>query len=135
MASLNTGTTALAMAVSWMEDMIVPQYEYFQSEILPRLGQAVPQLGDVWERMDVPPWEIYSVALRQCGSDVVVASQSTFRVAYLTFKPFAILLWIVGQFIFHVLHILGQVFLSQGWVSLQKGLVQAKAGIIWFYVF
>ena len=135
MALLNTGTTALAMAATWMEDLIVPQYEYFQSEIAPRLAQAVPQVGDVWEQMDVPPWAIYSTALRQCGSDIFVAGQSTFKVAYITLKPLAILLWVVGQFLFHVLHILARVLFAQGFVSLQKGLMQAKAGIVWFYVF
>ena len=135
MLLLNSGTTAMATATTWMEDWIVPQYQYFQSEIAPRLGQAIPQLGDVYERMDVPAWEMYSVALKQCGSDVAVATQSTFNVAYMTMKPFAILIWIIGEFLFHVLHILSKLLLSQGLVSLQKGLMQAKAGIIWLYLF
>jgi hypothetical protein len=39
------------------------------------------------------------------------------------------------QLLGKILHVLFQHLLEHGWISLQKGAMQAKAGIVWFYVF
>jgi hypothetical protein len=130
------GTTEkLATAATWMKDVVSPQLEWFQAEMVPMLGQVLPQLGDVWHRMDVPTWEVYSPALKECSRDMVVASQSTWKLLVLTLRPLCILIGIILQFLWMVLQILAQHLLAQGWVSLQKGLMQGKAAVIWLYLF
>jgi hypothetical protein len=115
-------------ASEWVHEIVAPHYAFLQEEVLP------PAM-EVWHRLDLPAWEIYSVAVRECASDVIQSTQSTGTVLYLTLRPFAILLWMLFQLSCHVGQILFQLLLEKGWISLQKGAMQAKSAIVWFYLF
>jgi hypothetical protein len=109
------------MAAAMAHDLVVSYYNRFSEDILP------PLVG-IWNRLEVPEWSIYREALGVCGRDVWYATQSTYRLLVLTFRPLLILAWIVAQFLFRNL-------LEHGGRSLQKGAVQAKTAVIWFYHF
>lgn len=102
-------------------DFVVSQSARFSKDVL-------PPLVDVWNRLQVPDWPVYREALRGCAYDVWQASQSTFFLLAMTLRPLLILIWIVGQFLFRNL-------LEHGGRSLQKGAIQAKTALIWFYHF
>ena len=126
---------ALAMAVTWVEDTVGPHYAWFQSDVVPQMEKVVPELMNVWDQMDVPAWDVYSVAMKNWGADIVNVSQSTGQLAWLTFKPIFVLLSILGQLLFRVANLLFQLLLAKAFVSLQHTLMQAKAAIIWLYFF
>jgi hypothetical protein len=111
-----------------IQEFVEPHFLWFQEEI-------IPHFDDLWARMDVPTFEIYSTALTKCTSDIAQSSQSTFRLLYLTGRPIAVFLYILLQLFGQLCHILFQHLLAHGWTSVQKGAMQAKAGIAWFYVF
>lgn len=101
--------------------------ELLNEFVAPHYAWIEQNFSQVWSRLDFPEWEEYSQAFHTCGSDLMHASQSTGKFFYLTFRPMFQLLFIVFRSLFTVL-------LEQGWMSLQKGAMQAKAGIIWFYL-
>jgi hypothetical protein len=104
-----------------LSEFCAPHYSWIEQQI-------VPNLAEVWSRLDVPVWEEYSDAFQTCSTDLVNASHSTGKFLFLTFRPLFQLLFIIFRSLFKVL-------LEQGWTSLQKGALQAKAGIVWFYLF
>jgi hypothetical protein len=95
----------------------------------------LPSTMAVWLRLDVPQWKVYQPAFQQCASDVWNASQSSAQLAYLTFRPLAVLCWMILEILWHIAQVLFRVLLSQGWIQLQRGLLQLKEGSIWFYHF
>ncbi len=94
-----------------------------------------PSIMAVWQRLDVPSWEVYHPAFQECASDVWKASQSTAQLSYLTVRPLAILCWMVLEVLWQVAQVLFRVLLSQALIHLKRGLVQLKEGAIWFYHF
>jgi len=104
-----------------IQALVAPQCAWLQEEILP------PAIV-FWDRLGVPEWDIYSDAFQECATDAIQAMQSTGHLLYLTFRPPAILFGIIFQFV-------GQLLLQKGWTSLQKGAIQAKVAIVWFYSF
>ena len=112
----------------WVNEIVAPHYVWFENEFLPPVIM-------LWERLNVPSWDVYKVALTECFSDAMQASQSTWKLFYLTIRPFAILLWVFFEFMLGIGRIFFRLLLEKGWISLQKGTRQAKTGIIWFYHF
>lgn len=112
----------------WVDAMVAPHYAWVQEEIL-------PTVYEIWYQMDVPSWDVYSMAVQTWARDVAHGSQSTARLVYLTMKPIVVLVWIFLQFLGGILKILFHHLLEKGWISVQKGALQAKAGMIWFYHF
>eukprot|EP00980_Cylindrotheca_fusiformis_P031429 scaffold26363_cov113-Cylindrotheca_fusiformis.AAC.3 len=100
-----------------LNEFVAPHYAWIEQNFAP-----------LWSRLDFPGREEYSDAFQACSTDLVKASQSTGRFLFLTFRP-------IFQLLFIVLRSLFKVLLEKGWISLQKGAMQAKAGIIWFYIF
>jgi hypothetical protein len=109
-----------------IQELVAPHYDWFQCEV-------IPPVVDFWGRLDVPAWDIYSEAAQTCGHDFIQSSQSTLRLLYLTFRPIAILSWILFQVLLDVGKVLFRHLLEKGWISLKKGALQVKAGSIWFY--
>ena len=114
--------------VERIQEFIAPHSDWFQNEVL-------PPIVHLWERLDVPAWPIYRDAATACGKDLIQSSQSTGKLLFLTFRPIAILSWILFQFLLDVGKVLFRLLLEQGWISLKKGALQVKAASIWFYHF
>lgn len=102
-------------------DLVKSYYTRFADDVL-------PPIIELWTRLEVPEWSTYRDALVACGRDVWYATQSSYRLIVLTFRPLLILTWIVGQFLFRNL-------LDHGARSVQKGAIQVKVASIWFYRF
>jgi hypothetical protein len=86
------------------------------------------QLATLYERLDVPEWNVYSIALRDSWNDIYRATISTTHLLYLTFRPLCILLYILLQNVWKFV-------LEHGGKSLQKGFVQLKYASIRFWEF
>lgn len=111
-----------------LDDTLAQYSTYWKEEVW-------PFAMEVWYKLDVPSWEVYRPALQFFVEDLWRIGQSASHLAYLTGKPFVILLgmllhvaWEVGKVVFDVL-------LEQGWVQLQQGWVQLKVTAIWFVQF
>jgi hypothetical protein len=112
----------------WVQELLAPPLAFLQQDL-------VPGAIEVWEKLQVPPYPIYQQAVHSCVSDVMQSTQSTTHLLYLTLRPVLLLLWMCLQVMGTIMHILFQHLLEHGWISLQKGAMQAKAGIVWFCVF
>jgi hypothetical protein len=111
-----------------IQEFVAPHYDWFQ-------GEVVPPVVEFWHRLDVPAWDIYREAAHTCGKDFMQSSQSTWKLLYLTFRPIAILSWILFQVLLGIGNIIFRLLLEKGWLSLRNGALQVKAGSIWFYQF
>jgi hypothetical protein len=87
-----------------------------------------PPVEELWERLDVPEYQLYKEAVQACARDVWMASQSTLIVVQLTLRPILILLWILLKFLWRNL-------LEHGGKSFQKGIRQLKFAMVALYKF
>ncbi|KAG7337905.1 hypothetical protein IV203_022435 [Nitzschia inconspicua] len=104
-----------------VRDFVANQYAWFSESVW-------PPVVELWERLDVPEYGLYKDAVQTCVRDSWEASQSTFTVIQLTFRPILILLWIILKFLWRNL-------LEHGGKSLQKGARQLKVALVAFYKF
>lgn len=102
-------------------DFMTHQYEWFSESVW-------PPVATLWERLEVPEFGLYQQAVQACARDSWKASQSTYHVLYMTFRPIGILLWIILKFLWRNL-------LEHGGKSLQRGARQVKVAAIAFYKF
>jgi hypothetical protein len=87
-----------------------------------------PPVAELWERLDIPEYQLYKQAVQACTRDAWKASQSTLTLLQLTFRPLLILWWIVLKFLWRNL-------LEHGGKSLQKGTRQLKFALVALYKF
>jgi hypothetical protein len=112
----------LASAMSTItQDFVSNLYSWYSESVW-------PPVVEFWERLDVPEYNLYKQAVQTCVHDAWKASQSTFRLLQLTFRPLLILLWILLKFLWRNL-------LEHGGKSLQKGTRQLKFALIALYRF
>lgn len=111
-----------------VDSIVAPHYVWLRQEL-------IPPAVEFWSRLDVPAWELYRAAFQECTADVIQSSKSSGYFLYLTFRPLAILGWVVLQFFWGVGQVLFRLLLEKGWISLQKGFQQAKIASVWFYRF
>jgi len=106
-------------------------YIYLLEDVLPSstILNSIRTFIEVWYyRLDVPEFNIYQLAVKECTKDIIKSCDSTYKLGYLTLKPFFLLLLIMIQNVFQ--------FVSEhGGRSLQKGAIQTKYAIIWLYHF
>jgi hypothetical protein len=119
--SKSTKTHPTKLTASMAHNLVVSYYTRFADDVL-------PPIVELWIRLEVPEWSTYQGAMAVCAKDVWYATQSSYRLLALTFRPSIILTWIIGQFLFKNL-------LDHGGRSLQKGAIQIKVASIWFYHF
>jgi hypothetical protein len=112
----------------WAQTLLAPPLAFLQQDL-------VPGVLDVWLKMQVPSYPLYQEAVQTCVSDAIQSTQSTTNLLYLTLRPVILLLGMALQLLGTILHILFQHLLEHGWHSLQKGAMQGKAAIVWFYIF
>jgi hypothetical protein len=121
-----TATTATTAATSFATTAVTTltnnrYYIYLSDDVL-------PLSIDLWNRLEVPPYNIYQNAFKVCTIDFMKSCQSSYNLWYITLKPFVILGWIIIQNLYKFL-------LEHGGRSLQKGAIQTKHAMIWLYYF
>jgi hypothetical protein len=118
-----TTTTTTMTATSFAATALTNNryYIYLSNDIL-------PLSKELWYRLDVPEYNIYQNAFKECAFDFIKSFQSSYNLWYLTLKPFAILGWIVIQNLYTLM-------LEHGGRSIQKTAIQAKHAMIWLYHF
>ena len=109
--------------------------EVFSSHANWVVYEALPATRELYDRLQVPTWSEYSLAIKTSLKDFYNVSQSAWKVLYLTFRPMVILALIVLQVVATLGRFLFQNLLAHGWISLQKGATQAKTGLLLFYRF
>jgi len=87
---------------------------------------------DLLEKLDLPPWQEYKAAASAAFHDVCVASVSSSRFGYLTFRPLGILLGIILQCLAVVLHIILENSIYHGWRMAKEFFFQLETATIWF---
>jgi hypothetical protein len=111
-----------------LNDLVAPHYAWLEQEVLPGVTA-------IYKEIDFASWEEYTESFQQCSADLIKSSQSTGKFLYLTFRPLCQVLLIFGYWLWGISRILFKLLLEQGLISLQKGAIQAKTAIIWFYLF
>lgn len=89
-------------------------------------GIAVRRMHDLFEYLQLPSRSEYWQAWRNVVRDVWMAAQSLNALSYLTLRPLVLLLWLVSQKVYICLKFLFRHLFQGLWVSLWKGVEQAK---------
>jgi hypothetical protein len=100
--------------------------------IASRLQVLLDNFYDLLEKLDLPPWQEYKAAASAAFHDVCVASVSSSRFGYLTFRPLGILLGIILQCLAVVLHIILENSIYHGWRMAKEFFFQLETATIWF---
>ena len=86
-------------------------------------------------RLDFPSWEEYITAATAAIHDVRVASVSTWKFTYISFRPIFILLGILSHYCAILLRIIAKHSIAHGWRAAKEGYFQLRIGTIWFIQF
>ncbi len=100
----------------------VPSREGFSETV----GIAVRRVNDFVEYLQLPSRTEYWHAWRNVARDVWMAAQSVRALSFLTLRPLVLLLWLVLQRVYICLKFLFRHLFQGLYVSLWKGLEQAK---------
>lgn len=103
--------------------------------IAPQLDVLLRHAREFIDRLDVPPGDEYVAAAAAAYRDLRSACASSWRLAYISFRPLVILLGILGHFLSVVLRVIARHSVAHGWIAAREGYHQLRTAAIWFVGF
>lgn len=100
--------------------------------IASRIQVLLDNTYDLLDKLDLPPWQEYKEAASVAFHDVRIASVSSFKFGYLTFRPVGILLGIILQCLAVILQIILENSIFHGWRAIKEFAYQLQTATIWF---
>ncbi|KAL7437174.1 hypothetical protein ACHAXH_004805 [Discostella pseudostelligera] len=100
-----------------------------------QLHQILHDAQTLLDQLHFASRDEYIVAATTAFHDVKAATISSWKLAYISFRPVFILLGILGHYLSIVLRIIAKHSVAHGWIAAREGYFQLRTGTLWFIQF
>lgn len=100
-----------------------------------RIGLVLQHTHAFLDQLNLPSRDEYITAATAAFHDVRIATSSSWKLAYLTFRPMFILLGIITHCLVVILQVIAKHSVAHGWVAAKEGYLQLRTATVWFLQF